>query len=456
MKGDGVDQLRDQMAQTLGADHVLAGDACQRYTIDGVTPALVAKPGDVEGVSRALTLASRSKATVVPWGGGTRMALGYPPRGVDLVLSVERLQRILAYDAADLTVTLEAGCTLDQASQALATRGQMLPLDPPWPTRATIGGTLATGQTGLRRSLYGGPRDLLLGVRAVDALGVITRAGGRVVKNVTGYDMNKLYLGSLGTLGVVVEASFKLVPVPEHEETVVGVCAAPARALAVAERWVALPVRPASVCAVTAAGLPALALRGTAAEDVLVAARFAGPPAAVQRAVREARALAHDMGGDQTTPFEGPAHTDIWAAMASLPSTAHLAHDEALLKVSVLPSELATVLETATTVAGEHGLRLTWLADAGAGVLFLQVRTTDEPTLNVEAASAALGPGLRALQGMLAHRWRNAVVHGCPPALKADLPLWGADPPGIDVMRAIKRQFDPAGTLNPGRFVGGL
>lgn len=456
MKGEEAGHLRERLTEALGAANVDTGNACRDYDVQGQTPALVARPGDVDGVSQALALAAAAGASVVPWGGGTRMALGYPPRSVDLVLSMERLKRILTHDAADLTVTLEAGCTLDQVRQAVATKGQMLPLDAPWPERATVGGTLATGQAGLRRLLYGGPRDLLLGVRTVDALGVVTRAGGRVVKNVTGYDMNKLYVGSLGTLGVLVEASFKLVPLPECEETVVAVCAEPGRALELADKWVALPVQPASVCAFAAAGLPEVAQTWRLDDVQLVAARFPGPPAAVNRAVNEALATATHSGSVITSQLEGQAHSAFWSAVANVPSIAHLAAHEALLRVSVLPTELATVLVTATTVAGEHGLRVTWLADAGMGTLYLHVSGAEGADATTDVAIQALGPGLRALQAMLAHRWRNAVVLGCPPALKADLPLWGADPPGIDVMRTIKRQFDPAGTLNPGRFVGGL
>ncbi|HEV7129264.1 MAG TPA: FAD-linked oxidase C-terminal domain-containing protein, partial [Ktedonobacterales bacterium] len=226
-----------------------------------------------------------------------------------------------------------------------------------------------------------------------------------------------------------------------------------------------LAVPPAAVCALAREGLPQVlrfvpplgppldALLDSPSGAAVVVARFPGTPAAVARAVDEARAVAHAHGGGALERLDATTTAACWTALTDFPATADLPPSQALLKVSVLPSELHTVLETATTMAGEHGLHLSWQADACAGVLYLRVgvaaATDGDP-------APALGPGLRALQGMLANRWRNAVVLACAPELKADLPLWGADPPGLDVMRTIKRQFDPAGLLNPGRFVGGL
>lgn len=451
-----VDGLRARLEAALGAEHVLAGDACQPYSVQQRVPRLVARPADVDGVSQALAAASEAGATVVPWGGGTRMAIGYPPRAVDLVLSLERLDQVLSHDPADLTVTVQAGCTLDHLTTTLAAAGQMLPLDAPLSTRATIGGTLATGMAGPRRILYGGPRDALLGVRVVDAAGTITKAGGRVVKNVTGYDLDKLYLGSLGTLAVLVEASFKLVPLPEAEATLLTMCDDADRALAVGAALADLPTQPAAVCALSLAGLPQLAARLSVPDGgIVVAARFPGPTAAVQRALQDARNAARAAGGRRSAHIEAGAQRTFWTAVADFPATLDLPPDTALLKVSALPSELGTVLDVASAVCGEQDVHLVWMADVGVGVLFLRIQAPP-PSGADDAPAQRLEPGLRALQCMLAHRWRNAVVLGCDPALKANLPLWGADPPGIDVMRAIKRKFDPANTLNPGRFVGGL
>jgi glycolate oxidase FAD binding subunit len=452
------EQLRTELAGALGADQVLTGEGCRPYAVQGHVPTLVARPGDVEGVGQALSLATAAGATVVPRGGGTSMALGYPPPSVDVVLSLERLSRVLAHDPSHLTATLEAGCTLDQATRALARAGQMLPLDAPLPARATIGGALATGLAGPRRLLYGSPRDLLLGARVVSAAGIATWAGEPVVRHAAGYDLKKVYVGSLGTLGVVVEASFRLVPLPEHEGTLLATYAEPLHALIAARALIGLPVGPCAVSVLLLEGLPQLAARLSATEgEALVAARFPGPPAAVERAMREGDAAVRVAGCDSVAQIEGDAQAALWDAVADFPVLADLPPDDAVLKVGVLPGEVGNVVEMAVAVAGEHGLRLYWLADAGIGTVYLRVRALDvRPDDDEHARAQALAPGLRALQEMQTHRWRNAVVLGCAPALKADLPIWGANPPAIEIMHAIKHQFDPAGTLNPGRFVGGL
>src|SRR5579883_541011 len=176
----------ERVARELGADQTLMGDACDAFATQGQAPVVMARPADVVGVAAALALAAEAGAAVVPWGGGTRQALGYPPRRYDLALSLARLTQVVHYDPADLTITVGAGMTHDALARTLASARQSLPLDVPLPSRATLGGTLATGYAGLRRAYAGAPRDLTLGLRVIDAHGEALAFGGRVVKNVTG------------------------------------------------------------------------------------------------------------------------------------------------------------------------------------------------------------------------------------------------------------------------------
>src|SRR6185295_5876810 len=187
------------------------------FDVDGVRPGYVCTPGSVDEVSEAIEAASQIVASVIPWGGGTRMTLGFPPRAGSLVLQTERLNEIVEYEPADLTVTVQAGMRLAALQARLGAEGQMLALDPAAADRATIGGLIAANASGPLRLVYGTARDLVIGTRVVNADGVISKAGGRVVKNVAGYDLNKLYVGSLGTVGVVVELSFKLHPLPQAQ-----------------------------------------------------------------------------------------------------------------------------------------------------------------------------------------------------------------------------------------------
>jgi glycolate oxidase FAD binding subunit len=415
---------------------------------------VVARPEDVEGVSAALAAAAELGAAVVPWGSGARMALGYPPGRYDLALSLERLRSVLAYDPADLTISVQAGISHADLARTLADSRQMLPLDAPLPERATLGGTLATATVGLRRAFYGGPRDLVLGLRVVDASGTILKTGGRVVKNVTGYDMSKLYLGSLGTLGIIVEANFKLAPLPPAESGVLSIFPRWTDALAAAEPLAALAVRPSALVAVTVGALPELvSLAPDHAEYVLLAARYPGSTAVLKRALAEAEAVLRSFGSHTILPLQDTSHETFWSALAGYPQTATRRVDEALLRVSALPMECGAVLEMATVLAAEHALVLSWLTDLATGTLWLRVRAQSPATA---APTDEFGGALRALQEMLTHRWRNAVVLDCPPELKAYLPVWGADPAALDLMREVKRRFDPGHRMNPGRFIGGL
>ncbi len=189
------------------------------YAVDGVFPRLVVTPTDKEQVAQVVSLASQYSLKVLARGGGTRMNLGGIPEHLDLVVETRKLTRLLEYEAADLTCHVEAGMTLAVLQEQLATKGQWLALDPPDAEEATLGGILASNASGPRRLRYGTARDLVIGLHVVQASGEIARSGGRVVKNVAGYDLNKLYIGSLGTLGIIVEANLKLQPLPPFERT---------------------------------------------------------------------------------------------------------------------------------------------------------------------------------------------------------------------------------------------
>src|SRR5688572_6443017 len=213
------DGLAGALEATVGAPWVYRDAAAAGYTIDGCQPAFVVFPEDEEQIAAVLRLADEHEATVFPRGGGSHMMLGNAPARVDVVLSVQRLQQILAYEPGDMTATVQAGLCLADLQGALAAKGQHLALDPSAAATTTIGGIVAANLSGPRRLLYGTARDLLLGSAVIGINGKRTKAGGRVVKNVTGYDLNKLYIGSLGTLAVVVELTWKLHPLPPGEHT---------------------------------------------------------------------------------------------------------------------------------------------------------------------------------------------------------------------------------------------
>src|SRR5438128_4710259 len=180
------------------------------------------RPVDAEDAARGLRLCDLAQNPVVVWGGGTQMLLGTAPRRYDVAFSTEAMSRLLEYEPADLTCRVEAGMTIDHLQSALRAQGQRLPLDPPHPGRATVGGMLAGNTNGLGRARYGTVRDWVIGIAVAYPSGKVARAGGKVVKNVAGYDLMKLHIGALGTLGVVAEVNLKVQAIPESEATVLG------------------------------------------------------------------------------------------------------------------------------------------------------------------------------------------------------------------------------------------
>ena len=211
----------EQLAAMVGPDGVVGAEELPGYTVDGQTPRAAVQPADRAAVSSVMQWAAAQDAAVAPRGGGTMSGLGNVPARLDLALDLRKCSRVLDFQPDDLTVTVEAGMTLDALHAELAQGRKYLPLEAPHPARATIGGILSTNCTGPRRFAYGLPRDWLIGIAVVSPGGGESKAGGQVVKNVTGYDLNKLYTGSLGTLGVIVEASFKLTPVPRHSKALI-------------------------------------------------------------------------------------------------------------------------------------------------------------------------------------------------------------------------------------------
>src|SRR6266851_5214781 len=197
-------------------------DEQRKFSVDGLLPSTVMRPNDADDAARDLHACNLAAAAVVVWGGGTQMRLGAPPRRYEVAFSTERMTRLLEHQPADLTCRVEAGMRLRDLQATLRAKGQRLPLDPPHPERATVGGMVAANTNGLSRGRYGTVRDWVIGIAVAYPTGKVARAGGKVVKNVAGYDLMKLHIGALGTLGVVAEVNFKVQARPEGQATLLG------------------------------------------------------------------------------------------------------------------------------------------------------------------------------------------------------------------------------------------
>lgn len=372
--------------------------------VDGIVPSLTARPTDITQVAGILQACDEHGAAVIARGGGNHSALGMPPARFDLALDLSALNRIAEYEPADLTVTVEAGVLLSQVQETLAAHGQWLPLDPPGD--GSIGGLLAANRSGPARMAFGSARDLVIGLEAATAAGHLVKSGGRVVKNVAGYDLAKLHIGGLGSLGVIVQATFKVVPLPA----------------AVSEITLAgpLPSLMSTSLQVRNRGLAAqsLVLRG-GSEGYSLQVRLAGGSAAVDRSRRETEAIADDAGLSRVEagPAPGPAAVRI--------------------RASARPTSVANLVEAFT--AAEAAVE----AYPTAGIVIGRMRDASPATVEaLRSRCVAAGGAL--------------VLEDAPQDLKRAVGVWGL--PGADfaLMQRLKQQFDPNDTLSPGRFVGGL
>ena len=441
--------LVDRLAEALGPAGLAPQEQLADYAVDGRVPEAVVFPSTVEDVSRIIELASEEDLAITPWGGGTQMGLGNPPRRLNIVLGMARVNQVVEYSAPDFTVAVGAGYTLASVQEYLAREGQQMPLDAPLPDRATIGGILAANTTGPRRFLYNLPRDWLLGIKVAQADGTVTRSGGRVMKNATGFDLNKLYIGSLGTLGVVVEATFRLLPLPRAEEALVATYDDAYAALGAAQRVASQNFTAQSVEVVSGEARRAMpsGLRGADAGAVLLVS-LSGWPGAVARMVDESNKLLSEAKG-----VEGVSGRECAALCQAVTDLGWDSADKpyASLKVSLLPSRLSEALAALDSVP-RQGFRLGMVVGPGYGGLRLLLWADGEPTHLAKEARSYIASAQREVGRLGGH----LVVERCPAAVKEGLDVWGEVPGGADVMRRIKAELDPKGMFNPGRFVEGI
>ncbi len=405
----------DDLTEAVGGHASEAGDT----TVGGVPARWVASPGSTDEASALLKAAARHDLHVVIRGRGTAVHWGNPPRELDLVVGTERLDGVVEHEAGDLICVVQAGTTLDTVNAQVAESGQQLALDQPVPG-ASVGGTMATTRSGPRRMLYGTPRDLVLGVTMVRADGVVAKAGGKVVKNVAGYDLAKLLGGAYGTLGLVTRMVVRLHPLPKDS------------------RWLTrtLPAAEAAATALELAGsqLAPSAVdvrRDAGSDDATVLVLLEGTERGVSdRSDEAARVLGLD----------GSDGADVDTAQIARLDTAA---DDTLVKVAVPLPGVAAVLAAARVAEHRHGVSCRVQGSAGTGVLHAVVSgAPDAAAATVTALRTAAADG-------------SAVALSAPAAVREQVDCWGPVG-GLHLMRRVKDEFDPDHRLAAGRFVGGI
>jgi glycolate oxidase FAD binding subunit len=439
--------LGDAFAAIAGRDGLRDDPgACAAAAIDGRPPRWIVRPASIDQLSRVVALAHDEGLTVVPRGGGSALELGFPASRLDLIVDLAGLDRVIEYNPDDLTVTVEAGLAVGALAAQLAPRRQFLPLDPPGWRGRTLGGVAATNASGPLRARYGTMRDLLLGVRFVQADGVVTWGGSKVVKSVSGYDVPKLMIGALGTLGVLAELTLRLHPLPDAEGAWLVRLPSAEAAQAFVQRLLDSPLQPNRVEFFSA---PTLASAGTDAASAGADATSAGVAVStgtVADAVREQgerlEAMARS-GGGQIAPV-----TDaFWSRTEQALATGE---GESLLHVTTLADRLADTVRAITEAVGADAARAHVAIGGCAALGTFRARVAGASV----AEAAALTTRLR---GRVAELGGSVVIARGPAALRRAVDPWGPIDPGpLAIMRALRDEFDPKRVLNPGRFVGGL
>jgi glycolate oxidase FAD binding subunit len=406
--------------------------------VAGVVPSLVAAPASTEEASALLRAAAAAGLAVVPRGAGTGLSWGPAPAACDLVADTRSMDQVLEHAAGDLVARVQAGASLGQVASVLASRGQQLALDAP--ADATVGGVIATGTAGPRRFRYGTPRDLLIGITVVRADGTMARSGGKVVKNVAGYDLGKLFAGSQGTLGLITEAIFRLHPVPPAAALVTGEFGPADRDSAYLDRAASAVAAAAGSALVPSA--VELDWPGSGPRVLRVGVLLEGTPSGVTARAKEMSELLGSAGGTPATAVsKEPFRWWDRRPDSGSPGT--------VIRISFWVSRLAEVL-AAVEEAAASGIRPAVTGSAGAGVLYawFAAGTADEA----------------AAEFVTALRERLAVPAGSAPrgsvtvlaAPRGSAPVLGAvgayrQVPGLTLMRAVKDQFDPDHRMFPGR-----
>jgi glycolate oxidase FAD binding subunit len=412
-------RLAEDLRRIIGPDNLR--EATEQDTVEGVEPDFVVEPGSVDEISAVMKLAASERLAVAPRGGGTKMHIGDPPRRLDLIVSTARMNGVLEHTPGDQIVRLEAGIKLEDIQEHISDSDQMLAVDPP-ESGATIGGIVAANSSGPRRYRYGTIRDLIIGITVVLYDGTVAKAGGKVVKNVAGYDLSKLFTGSLGTLGVIATANFRLHPLPKATRTVAVEVTGPQQAQAAAQTIVHSQVE-----------ATAVELHYGQNEKRLTVL-LESIPGGIDAKTETASFLLKQFGEVRTL-------LDEEVDRPGEPSS------EVFLKIGAPPADLAAVLESVLGAAERKGLAHPHITGhAGTGVTLVGFSGADE-----DGASGFV----KEMREIWVRRGGSVTLQRAPLTVKQRVSTWDDGGDYLGLVRRVKEKFDPRGGMNPGRFLGG-
>ena len=446
------DQVVSALQKIVGKAGVIqAPKKLKDCAVDGLVPKAIVCPKNEKEIAKVLIFANANKMSVVPRGSGTKMAAGGVPRKVDLVLSMSKLNRVVDYDKANLSLSVQAGITLDALQKKLAKgrKGNFLPLDPPFTEKATIGGIVATNSSGPKRYFYGTARDMLLGIKAVSPSGDIVSFGGKTMKNVSGYDMTKLMIGTWGGLGIITEITTKLLPLPEASATLL----ISFGDLEAAGKYIRKIVH--SILLPSAVEL----ISGAAAERLgekskyLLALSLEGVVEAVARQVSEISDTSKKEGAKGVKVLKGAKEKAFWLHVRDFGNgLAKKYGSPVILKSNFVISKHVELMARCEKITETAGVRAAFICHAGNGILYTYI-------LEKPGAGAKLNGLIEVIGRLTLEAVKdegNLVVESCPLEMKGKISVWGQPRHDQILMRRLKEKMDPGGVLNPGRFVGGI
>jgi glycolate oxidase FAD binding subunit len=459
--------VHSQLALLVGAEHVVAAPAeVAAYAVEGKSPAAAVRPATAAEVAEVVRFAAAEKLALIPCGGRTKLGVGAPPQRYDIALDLARMNRVVAYDPGDLTLGVEAGVGLAQLAETLAAHRQMLPLAVPFTSRTTVGGTLASGVDSPLRQFYGTPRDYLLGVEFVTGEGKLCKSGGRVVKNVAGYDLHKLLLGSLGTLGVLTVVNFRTFPASPASRGFLATFPGPEGALGMRQRVAASNLQPLTLEILTPQMALILAERVPAflgadlappgpwfsRTEWTLAAGFVGNEAMLVRYARDLSQMAAEAGATSSIVLEDDTRPLVWGRLReAIPLLLDASPLATIVKISANPSQLGRLLGALRQTCQHAAYPFAALV-RGVGVVYLALL----PSQQQPEEMARLAEIVARLQEQGTILGDHVTVPWCPLELKRRVSVWGTPRGDLDVMLKLKSVFDPHGILSPGRFYGGI
>lgn len=451
-------RINSKLREIVGESNLVIDlDQLKMNSIDGKRPKAIVLPSSIDEVSRLVSYASDNHFAIIPKGNGTKIEIGGIPKKVDIILSTSRLNRIMELDTDNLTLSFECGVTLGEIQKRLTEsgRGYFIPLDPPFKERATMGGIVATNSSGAKRYLYGTVRDWLIGTKVVFPNGDIVSSGGKTVKNVSGYDLHKLLIGSFGSLGIICEMTFKILPLPDSQASLLFFFKNLDDVDQFSYEITHSCYLPSSIEILNITALKNIQYSMPIPEggNYLLSIGLEGISESVDRQLREMVDIGKKNGAVQITTLTNNDYRCLWSEKEDFyVDLRKNLSDFFLLKSNLLPVKSIKIIGIYEEVSKEFGMSCSLICHPGSGIIY----AFGYFDRNARKKREALFEMIRRFTFETLKYEGNLVVQYSPLSVKRKVNIWGELRNDFMIMNRLKKEIDPNGVFSPGRFVGGI